>query len=243
MRKGFVSPLILAIVVVVLIVVGVVAYFQFKPKLSPQPEVSQPTPSPIQTSIDETANWKSYTDSNSKYLFKYPNNYKIQQIQAIVGSNFPKVVSKIVLGGNQYILTITVAENTPKYTLDEALGNGPNTNYLKDLLNEKEIQKVKIDNSDALSVENLPVGQSGSLRDVIVIRNEYIYQFNLEPDNEQSSKEFDQILSTIKFLDQTSSEGKGCGGFAGILCPSGYSCHYSEPYYPDRAGICLKEKE
>ena len=86
-EKGFVLPLVLAIVVIVLVAVGVIAYFQLKPKLSPQPEVSQPTPSSTTASTatplptDEIADWKTYSNEKADFSFKYPNDlYSFKEI-------------------------------------------------------------------------------------------------------------------------------------------------------------------
>lgn len=61
---------------------------------------------------------------------------------------------------------------------------------------------------------------------------------------EINKKTFDQILSTFKFIDSTSVEGKSCGGFGGEkgdrACPEGYYCKYPEPMYPDASGKCVK---
>lgn len=40
--------------------------------------------------------------------------------------------------------------------------------------------------------------------------------------------------------DQSNAEGKFCGGFAGIVCPDGYSCKY-DGKYPDAGGVCTKK--
>ena len=55
------------------------------------------------------------------------------------------------------------------------------------------------------------------------------------------SVQFDQILSTFKFLDNT---GKFCGGIAANLpenqCPVGYVCKL-DGNYPDASGKCVKK--
>lgn len=67
---------------------------------------------------------------------------------------------------------------------------------------------------------------------------------------------FDQILSTFrfigpseasaeedKFIDQSTAEGKFCGGIAANLpenqCPEGFSCKL-DGKYPDAGGVCTK---
>lgn len=52
----------------------------------------------------------------------------------------------------------------------------------------------------------------------------------------------DQIFTTFKFLDQTptSPEGQFCGGFAGKICPAGFTCVF-DGSYPDAGGKCVKK--
>ena len=33
-----------------------------------------------------------------------------------------------------------------------------------------------------------------------------------------------------------------CGGFWGKMCPEGYFCRITEPYYPDKSGTCFPDK-
>ncbi|MDD5147605.1 MAG: hypothetical protein PHV63_03625 [Candidatus Daviesbacteria bacterium] len=42
------------------------------PKVTPTPDVS-----PAQNGADETANWKTYTDNESKFSFRYPQDWKM----------------------------------------------------------------------------------------------------------------------------------------------------------------------
>ena len=42
----------------------------------------------------------------------------------------------------------------------------------------------------------------------------------------------------MRYVDEQENEGAFCGGFAGILCPEGYSCKL-EGSYPDAGGKCV----
>jgi hypothetical protein len=35
-------------------------------------------------------------------------------------------------------------------------------------------------------------------------------------------------------------KSKTCGGLAGLSCPTGYTCEYSQPTFPDQSGVCKK---
>jgi hypothetical protein len=64
-QKGFAS---IVLVVVVVILVGVVGYFAFVKKS--EPIAQQPTPTPALK--DETSSWKTYTNAQYGFEFKYP---------------------------------------------------------------------------------------------------------------------------------------------------------------------------
>ena len=78
---GFASPIILLAVGLIVGIGITFAYFQFKSKPAPQP---QPTTTPQSTSTptdlssetqvkeDETANWKTYTNTKLNFSVKYP---------------------------------------------------------------------------------------------------------------------------------------------------------------------------
>lgn len=82
--------------------------------------------------------------------------------------------------------------------------------------------------------------QPGSPKYLYLSNNSKMYLFRI------IGQPGDQILSTFKFLDQTSAEGKVCGGFGGekgqFACPTGYKCKYPEPMYPDAQGQCVKSE-
>ena len=101
-QKGFIV-LLLAVIV---LLVGVVGYFVFVKKL--EPVVQQTTPPPITTEsstsqqpspapINETANWKTYTQkSNTQevYSISYPNNATIDQSHpsCVIIKNGPNII-------------------------------------------------------------------------------------------------------------------------------------------------------
>ncbi len=85
--KGFVPILIILGVVSLLGVVGGV-YYYFQPQpikygmgfVSTPPEViKQIQTSTPSSNIDETANWKTYTNTKLNLSFKYPSNYNTQE--------------------------------------------------------------------------------------------------------------------------------------------------------------------
>jgi hypothetical protein len=50
-------------------------------------------------------------------------------------------------------------------------------------------------------MKDIPAGMAGTGVDLIIIRNQNIYQIVLSPLLKSNEQVFDQILSTFKFLD------------------------------------------
>lgn len=67
---------------------------------NPQSTTQQPTPTPTPTPKDETANWKTYNNTEFSYEVKYPNNWEVSQ----TGTQ----VSFMVIGGQDVFLTFFV---------------------------------------------------------------------------------------------------------------------------------------
>jgi len=82
--KGFVWPLVLVVVAFIVVIVGILAYFQFKPKTAPQsppqstPTTPQSTSTP--TTTDETANWQTFNSIHFTFQFKYPKGWSVSEI-------------------------------------------------------------------------------------------------------------------------------------------------------------------
>lgn len=89
----------------------------------------------------------------------------------------------------------------------------------------------------------------GERRYVYLAKNSYIFLIKIF----LGKGEGERILSTFKFsenalspvsaedyVEEKSAEGKFCGGFAGIPCPTSYRC-VLEGSYPDAGGKCVRE--
>ena len=77
-QKGFTN---IVLVVVIVIFVGAVGYFAFVKKSEPvaqQPtptQTSNPTKTPTPNPKDEIADWKTYTNAQYGFEFRYPSNW------------------------------------------------------------------------------------------------------------------------------------------------------------------------
>jgi len=186
MRKGFVLPLILTVVVIGLVAVGAIAYFQLKPKPSPQtqlPEVTQPTTSSVPTPTDETANWKVFKNQFYKFELRYPPNW-------FADDKFDNTRLEIKDAlGLQRILLISI--NEPKLGGDWCLGTSDirkESVTINGIQGESYYCYFEDKNTPETIVMYFPDVRGGKT-------------YYLEADVKSEYKLIDNILSTFRFLD------------------------------------------
>jgi len=182
---------------------------------------TQPSPSPAETpvpSADHTANWKTYTNPSLKYLLKYPQSWEIQEYP---DADLPYVLHRLELRNN----------NKPQLVIET----------YKELL-VKTVPEDEVVRSEQITISGVTGTKNwhnpfGPPAEIIIIFDTKTYRILLQDANQNQT--VNQILSTFKLTDE-SSEGKFCGGFAGVICPEGYSCKYDGDY-PDAGGKCIKK--
>lgn len=79
--KGFISPLLLALIAILLIGGGAFVYVQTKNQGNQVVVGTVTSPQSIstaQTSSSQTANWKTYINSQYKFTFQYPTTAKVE---------------------------------------------------------------------------------------------------------------------------------------------------------------------
>jgi hypothetical protein len=156
-------------------------------------------PCPNQVTQDETADWKTY--ENSYFRIKVPSSYTYEEKSLAISKDYPNILSYVEFKTEDGFINIAVANNYKKLTLENALGSGPMLSYVQDFLVGKEIQKIVVDDIPAIMVKDIPTGMAGTGADLIIIRNQNIYQIVLSPRLKSNKQVFDQILSTFKFLE------------------------------------------
>jgi hypothetical protein len=267
--KGIVQ-IIIPIILALVVLTGI-GYFALKNnliKLSTsnvplQPNINRPldetspTTIPNQAPTSNMENWKTYTNNKYSFEFMYPpklsiieNNEEVTLTHSIPFKNFGDCDMS---GGTGTFQTLTDFEvtlmivteklHTEDYYGDYTNGNlkGKNrvmgaegcgyTDYYF-LLNNKFLY-VKKANVQALS----GISTAYDLNEILSVKGVI--------SREESQQIFHQILSTFKFLDDSSTptsinpEGKFCGGIAGIACPGGFKC-VLDGTYPDAGGKCQK---
>jgi len=198
---------------------------------------TQPTPSPT---FDPTADWKTYTNHTHNISFRYSPSWNLTENVGQVEDN-KTYNTKVGLSKGNALITMYLNLN--------GIGGIPQTyegkSFILDGHNLYQFNKVNSYNNTK------EVGVSDSLTTLGVFKiNDITYSIiiaylaDYEKSNEENLlREFDQILSTFKFMDQSGAEGKFCGGIAANLpenqCPEGYQCKL-DGNYPDASGVCTK---
>ncbi|MBU1500045.1 hypothetical protein KKE48_04225, partial [Patescibacteria group bacterium] len=187
-------------------------YYQLKQQVAQIPASPTPLASPEPSAEAETADWKTYTNTELDFSITLPDGWKDKYL-VVIDRNKVTFNYKAVQEDPYPLFWIT------RVTVSE-------WNQLqKDAMAAGLAKKIFANDTYVFfSAHSLDVPYTNSVN----IQN-YGKMF----------EDINQILSTFKFTDE-SSEGKFCGGFAGVICPEGYSCKY-DGSYPDASGKCIKK--
>ena len=199
--KSFLSNQLILIVIILIILLGASGtYLALNSKPKPAPTISKVPPTSTPTQISgPTASWKTYTNSNAGYSFKYPNDYQIMENQ-----------KKSVDG-----VTVSTPNTT---TILSPVLSGLNTNmqigihYENGAVNLSEIEVAKklelningspytINGKGGFIFVDTPLGPYGSTI-IYITANNKSYTFTIESQTSyaQYKQYLDQILSTFKF--------------------------------------------
>ena len=180
--RGFVHllvPLILALIV--LAGIGYYAYKNGQIKLIPQGNLS-PTPA-----TDETANWIEYINTKHSYLVKYPENWIYKELNQDYVYFNPLGVSD-----NDQSVSITVTNN--KSTINPVIADFKTVRNITVSGQEIEIKKYKSGTSVFRYIAKVKNGD-----------NTFTFGFSIYT-YKKYEPYFDQILSTFKFLESSSTD-------------------------------------
>lgn len=210
MQKGF-APII-AIIITVLITGGVLVYLGKLP--IPTKTIPQPITAPAVNQIDETVNWKTYTNTEYNYSFRYPSNYILNNGVSDIntdGDSTPQIFVKTKDANSKYdkIFYVQVINKNPKSGdfIPDVYSNIFNT-YTDLFLSAKEGNNIVIPYMTNLTFTRLSdktVGKESAMvfrgnnlgGEIIVVNTDnYIYIF---PGS--GNDIYQQILSSFKFLD------------------------------------------
>jgi len=207
---------------------------------------------------DETSNWKTYTNKEYGFEFKYPNVFVQNTFNTPKGDVTPLTAESFHIN-KANIVTVNVYQLNKYKLIDNSGGfifiyDSTNKKWVHDKTKEvSEFAPQKIEslveaylyksgdskcNSESLLI---PKNNSGYLIEIINTKCMDDEGNQLEGYYELTT---DQMLSTFKFLDTTNPEGRFCGGIGANLpenqCPEGYRCKLDGDY-PDAGGKCIKK--
>lgn len=221
--------LLIIFVFLFLTTMGVFAYqiYQANRQASQAPIIQPPTSS--SPTPHETAEWKTYTNEEYKFMFKYPSNWKLSMssgtelpsIRLIdpVGQQVPQLQPELNQGA-AISLSINEAErytSTPPLTL--SVLRESYLNQASGVYGKPESQEVIEDQVDTLiGLRNSVVWETRQQETFAFLKDsneeQFLFEISIEinnsPENALSDKEylaiFNQILSTFRFVEEEDSE-------------------------------------
>lgn len=203
------KPVYLLLIIIFLLLIGGGAYYvnnQSKIVIStPQPtSTSQPTP------VDETANWKTYTNQRVGFSIKYPINWDVKSIDeadATINTTYfgdPTIKS---FTNNMLPLVTLVVKLDPNNEIKK-IEEVPETESMSDVVGSfqtKDIvwRKITVDNINAVRTTHIYC-QSGQCEAVIFKKGELVFGLTMNQ-GEPDLQIFNSMLATFTFLDQEQS--------------------------------------
>ncbi|MFH0863746.1 MAG: hypothetical protein V1858_01470 [Candidatus Gottesmanbacteria bacterium] len=202
--------LLLALGAIGLIVISSLGTFLFiksqttqKPSLQ---EISIVSPTP--TALDETANWKTYTNNKYSFSFKYPNGFLLEETTGSDNKNLLNVsITKLDSNNKTDLEYPTMGWGLAKTSLtpEEWIKNKNMCPNFSDKPSCTPIKSGFV--KESIEVEQINRQYTGL--DTFINKNGVLFDFNMsarKPNSNFSQEErdtYNQILSTFKFLDET----------------------------------------
>lgn len=204
------KSLTLQIILFLILTLGVGAYFaytngyleKFIPTSPTQTNapIVESTPTPT---IDPTADWETYINENAKYSYKYPPNWNAATVKSgkvlTAGSLFgPNATENSGLGG----VEMKPDTRTVDQYIDGLIQNGVIGSILQ--------EKLTINGIDGIKVKHSGGGAPLNGYSLYFKKDIYIYTIYINSWDNSDVVNFDQILSTFKFVegDTISTENK-----------------------------------
>ncbi len=200
-RKGFALPLLLLLTG--LILGGGLVYFLVtnqtkQPIYSSTSNIPQPLStqsSPISSPADETANWKTYTNTTLGFTFMYPSNWKES---ALPTSSIQSPDTKI---DNVHSLTTGTRVLIETYSYGKTIESNVNALF-SDCAQKNLLETFMIGPHSAKEYSYFCPGSPENSLAVIIQGNDNVFVIRFETIPQNTNKQvFDQILSTFKFTN------------------------------------------
>ena len=212
-QKGFVVPLLVAIIALLVVSAGVYVYENKKAEVPivTNTEIQQPDQVQQQTNTQtlpvntqtinsnsiDTSNWKTYTNSNPAFSFNYPSSWNppvINQQNTRVFTDF----------GNGFSVTTGFYYDQVKgrnSTVLEIINGYKNSSTIKNV----QTENIKVDGHLATKITYYGSDTKKNYTDVYIYQDQQIQEkfIELNADDSVDATTFNQILSTFKFTTQT----------------------------------------
>lgn len=196
----------IGVVLLVVALVGAGAYYLGSRRTVPTTNLElastqTPTPTP-----DPTANWKTYTSNRAGFSLKYPTSLPIET--RLCGGTCLEDLSFTPnpFAGSSSIAVVLAFKDPRIKTLDDYKNI-----FIKNDSSIINVQAANIGGNTAVSYKLSGGIPPLPIIEYAVIHNDYYYLIRLEDSDETNKdlignqKMFDQILSTFKFIEATSS--------------------------------------
>lgn len=222
-ESGFVQ--VILILVIVFVVIGGAYYFG---TLKNKPNLMTNTST---TPTNPATKWITY--SNNLFSFEYPNIYTIRETE-----DSEMIILNGEDGNPEQIYFDWRKNEFSGITIEQKLKEIKKTDIVKS-------EKIIPYGVELIVTENGRLGgrfgvETGDVRVLLLdTNNDRLIKLTTNLPKEVPLGNFDQILSTFKFLSQDLFTPIPCAGFAGVKCPQGYTCKVIDTY-PDAAGSCVK---
>lgn len=186
-QRGF-APIYLLVGILILAVVSGIYYFSKPQAPKSQVPVVSRAPQTNQTP-DDISNWKIYKSKNFSYEFQYPPSYAVEESFDSNG----KIYSTIITNTENKLFS-SGEKNIDDKDVFTMLIRNPSSELLPEW---PDAQDSKISDYLISGQVGIKYGQN----DVIVLHKDKEYAFHLLSINSQFKDNFDQILSSFKFID------------------------------------------
>lgn len=237
-KPNYLKTIIFSVVVILLLFLS--AFFYIQKQISnpdivpviPNPSPTPKTVSSISIPPDETAGWKIYTDIENNYKLSYPSTWKVDGTTFIPPDEGSNNEGRIIIAVNASSGSLTQFMEA----INPSTGGKNSDVYIL-------VRQINISGENGILTKGGCCGFFG--QHVFFQHKDKTYRLTLQGpiDNPQAKFQlvFDQILSTFKFAeDEATDQLYGCGGIAGVICPTGYVCSLNGSY-PDASGTCIKQ--
>lgn len=194
-QRGFVPIFILIGVVIITVLFG--AYFSGKLPIKPsitQTQVSV-TPTAQPARLDETANWKTYTDTENRFTLKYPLEWSVEEntnSNSWKSADYKVSNTGNIVSGQEIVLFVD--QNPTGKSIKDWWGTD-NTDYIVS-------NKISFNTDGYNSIKYNLSAPGGAVYGVLIDKSGEVFRFEAYATTEKTPsiiKILNQILSTFKF--------------------------------------------